>query len=142
MQEKPDIDLPVFAAPPGGKLDAAMLSAFDEHGFLVLEDFVTTAACDRLRARAAELGETYLVLDAEGRRRFLEILARHYDVDAAEVDAAIEAREAAEEPAARHRAETRLRQARSLRVLAGLLATAAFAIALVTLPQSFVITTS
>ncbi len=33
------------------------------------------------RARAAELGETYLVLNSEGRRRFLELLAREYDVD-------------------------------------------------------------
>ncbi len=33
------------------------------------------------RARAAELGETYLVLNSEGRRRFLEILAREYDID-------------------------------------------------------------
>jgi malonyl-CoA decarboxylase len=33
------------------------------------------------RARAAELGETYLVLNSEGRRRFLEILAKEYDID-------------------------------------------------------------
>ena len=59
MQEKPSIDLPVFAAPPGGELDDAMLSAFDEHGFLVLEDFVTAAACNRLRARAAELVDDF-----------------------------------------------------------------------------------
>ena len=38
------------------------------------------------RARAADLGETYLVLNAEGRRRFLEILAREYDVSSATVD--------------------------------------------------------
>lgn len=41
------------------------------------------------RARAAELGETYLVLNAEGRRRFLEILAREYDVDNDAVEEAI-----------------------------------------------------
>ncbi len=33
------------------------------------------------RARAAELGETYLVLNSQGRRRFLEILAHEYDID-------------------------------------------------------------
>ncbi len=31
--------------------------------------------------RAAELGETYLKLDAEGRRRYLEILADAFAVD-------------------------------------------------------------
>jgi malonyl-CoA decarboxylase len=41
------------------------------------------------RARAAELGETYLVLNTEGRRRFLEILAREYDVDNDAVEEAI-----------------------------------------------------
>ncbi len=30
------------------------------------------------RARAAELGETYLVLSAQGRRNFLDLLAREY----------------------------------------------------------------
>ena len=33
------------------------------------------------RMRAAELGETYLKLDAEGRRRYLEILAGAFAVD-------------------------------------------------------------
>jgi malonyl-CoA decarboxylase len=41
------------------------------------------------RARAAELGETYLVLNSEGRRRFLELLAREYDVDNDAVEEAI-----------------------------------------------------
>jgi malonyl-CoA decarboxylase len=63
------------------------------------------------RARAAELGETYLVLDAEGRRRFLEILAREYDVDTAAVDAAIVARQEAEDEVERRRAESYLREA-------------------------------
>ena len=63
------------------------------------------------RARAAELGETYLVLDADGRRRFLEILAREYDVDTDAVDAAIEARQKAVDEAERRRAESYLRDA-------------------------------
>ena len=33
------------------------------------------------RSRAAELGEAYLVLSPVGRKRFLELLAREYDVD-------------------------------------------------------------
>jgi malonyl-CoA decarboxylase len=44
------------------------------------------------RARAAELGETYLVLNSEGRRHFLELLAREYDVDNDAVEEAISRR--------------------------------------------------
>jgi len=33
------------------------------------------------RTRAAELGETYLILNSEGRKRFLELLARDFDAD-------------------------------------------------------------
>lgn len=50
------------------------------------------------RARAAELGEAYLVLNANGRRRFLTILAEEYDVDNEAVEAAILARREAEDP--------------------------------------------
>src|SRR5271168_5353941 len=39
------------------------------------------------RGRAADLGRTYLALDAAGRARFLRILAESFDVDHAEVDA-------------------------------------------------------
>ncbi len=59
MNAQPAIDSAVFAAPAGGQLDDAMLSAFDEHGFLVLEDFVSQEACDSLRARAAELVDSF-----------------------------------------------------------------------------------
>ena len=62
------------------------------------------------RARAAELGEIYLVLNQEGRRRFLEILARDYDVDPAEVDTAIRARSEAADELERRRAESYLRE--------------------------------
>jgi len=44
------------------------------------------------RTRAAELGETYLVLNAQGRRRFLELLAQEYDVDDEAIETAISAR--------------------------------------------------
>ena len=62
------------------------------------------------RARAADLGETYLVLNAEGRRRFLEILARDYDVNSAAVDEAIAARQQAEDEVERRSAEIYLRE--------------------------------
>ena len=38
------------------------------------------------RARAADLGRTYLSLDAEGRERFLQLLAGEFDVDRHEID--------------------------------------------------------
>jgi malonyl-CoA decarboxylase len=38
------------------------------------------------RTRAAELGETYLVLNTQGRRNFLELLAREYDIDNDQVE--------------------------------------------------------
>ena len=63
------------------------------------------------RARGADLGETYLVLNPEGRRRFLEILARDYDVSTESVDAAIVARQEAEDEAELRRAESYLREA-------------------------------
>ena len=44
------------------------------------------------RARAAELGEAYLVLNANGRRSFLTLLAEEYDIDNEAVEAAMAAR--------------------------------------------------
>ncbi|HEX8560879.1 MAG TPA: phytanoyl-CoA dioxygenase family protein [Pyrinomonadaceae bacterium] len=40
-------------------LTPAQLSAYERDGFLVLEDFVAAAECDRLRARAGELVEAF-----------------------------------------------------------------------------------
>lgn len=48
-----------FEAPPGGVLTEPMQAAFDEDGFLVLENFVSGAACDRLRARMSELIDAF-----------------------------------------------------------------------------------
>ena len=42
------------------------------------------------RARAAALGTTYLGLNAEGRRRFANILAEDFEADPAAINAAIE----------------------------------------------------
>lgn len=44
------------------------------------------------RSRAAELGRAYLVLNSEGRRRFLELLAQEYSVDNVAVEKIIEER--------------------------------------------------
>ncbi len=44
------------------------------------------------RTRAAELGEAYLILNSEGRKRFLELLAGEYDVDNTAVEKKIEQR--------------------------------------------------
>src|SRR6266850_3897741 len=38
------------------------------------------------RARAADLGRTYLLLDSDGRERFLQLLASEFDVDRDEID--------------------------------------------------------
>ena len=56
------------------------------------------------RARAAEIGEAYSVLSATGRRRFLELLAKEYDVDNEEVEKAIYARRKVKDLAERQKA--------------------------------------
>ncbi len=61
------------------------------------------------RARAAELGETYSVLNKNGRRRFLELLANDYDVDNARVEDIISQRREAEDPTEVQKATIALR---------------------------------
>ena len=63
------------------------------------------------RLRAAELGRTYLELDGPGRRRFLEVLARRFAVDAATVERAVANYRDAEEPDLKLAAEDALRRA-------------------------------
>src|SRR5579884_1492875 len=63
------------------------------------------------RARAAELGRSYLALNAAGRERFLRLLATEFDTDHAAVDLACEAVPAAADPATRSAAERTLRDA-------------------------------
>ncbi|WP_448202964.1 malonyl-CoA decarboxylase [Azospirillum sp. sgz302134] len=63
------------------------------------------------RARAAQLGRTYLALDPKGRRNFLMMLARDFDVDRAAVDQAMAVFLAATDPVARGHAERALRRA-------------------------------
>jgi malonyl-CoA decarboxylase len=62
------------------------------------------------RARAADLGHTYLALNATGRERFLRLLAEGFDVDRAAVDSTA-ARLAGASGAERLRAERALRHA-------------------------------
>lgn len=61
------------------------------------------------RARAAELGETYAVLTAHGRRRFLKLLAEAYDVDGRELDGAMTRYREARDPVERQQATVNLR---------------------------------
>ncbi|MDP3479972.1 MAG: malonyl-CoA decarboxylase [Desulfoprunum sp.] len=62
------------------------------------------------RSRAAELGEAYLVLSPHGRRRFLELLAREYDVDDEAIEVAIEERRKSSSPGQIQQATLQLRR--------------------------------
>ncbi len=61
------------------------------------------------RARAAELGEAYLVLNANGRRRFLTLLAEEYDTDAKAVETAMDALRESDDRQERQRLTLELR---------------------------------
>lgn len=61
------------------------------------------------RARAAELGEAYIVLNANGRRRFLTLLAEEYDVDNEAVETTMAARKEADDPEERRKLTLELR---------------------------------
>src|SRR5437667_6177668 len=63
------------------------------------------------RARAADLGRTYLSLDPSGRERFLQLLAREFDVDHAEIRRHCEQLIGAAEPGERTAEERALRAA-------------------------------
>lgn len=63
------------------------------------------------RARAAELGRSYLALNAAGRERFLRLLADEFDTDRKEVDRQCGALLSATDVAARNAAERALRAA-------------------------------
>jgi malonyl-CoA decarboxylase len=63
------------------------------------------------RARAAELGRTYLALNQAGRERFLHVMAEEFDIDRAAVDRACSSLAAAKTPIERAPAERALRAA-------------------------------
>ncbi|MEM8771990.1 MAG: phytanoyl-CoA dioxygenase family protein [Pseudomonadota bacterium] len=50
-------DLPTFAAPLDGRLNAKMLSAFDDTGVIILREFAEPAACATLRAHTVQMVE-------------------------------------------------------------------------------------
>jgi malonyl-CoA decarboxylase len=83
-----------------GRLREQMLNCLDARGGEV------TA-----RARAADLGRTYLLLDAAGRERFLRLLASEFDVDRAEIDRCCGELVGAQDPVRRVAAERQLRDA-------------------------------
>jgi malonyl-CoA decarboxylase len=62
------------------------------------------------RQRAAQLGENYLALSTEGRKKFLLLLSKHYDVDNGAIETAIESWQQAE-PEVRAKARMKLRDA-------------------------------
>jgi malonyl-CoA decarboxylase len=62
------------------------------------------------RGRAAQIGQTYLSLDAPARERFLRVLAHDFGVDGDALDAAIAAYESAADPAARLAAQRKVRE--------------------------------
>src|SRR5271167_3464356 len=64
-----------FSGDDAGRLRQQMLSCLDGRGGEV-----------SARARAADLGRTYLSLDSPGRERFLQLLAGEFDVDRHEID--------------------------------------------------------
>lgn len=51
------------------------------------------------RSRAAELGRAYLILNNKGKRRFLELLAREFDVDHDAIKTTLERHQQVEDPA-------------------------------------------
>src|SRR5262249_44209349 len=83
-----------------GRLHQQMLSCLDGRGGGV------TA-----RARAADLGRTYLSLDPADRERFLQLLAREFDVDHDEIKRRCAALTKLSEPAQRYAGERALRAA-------------------------------
>ncbi len=91
---------PELSGDDAGRLREQMLSCLDGRGGEV------TA-----RARAADLGRTYLLLDAHGRERFLRLLAGEFDVDRAGIDRCCAALARAEGTVERAAAERELRNA-------------------------------
>lgn len=61
------------------------------------------------RARAAALGRLYIGLTDDGKRAFLQVLANGFAADPALLEKAMQDVQAAADPAARHKAERRLR---------------------------------
>ena len=63
------------------------------------------------RAETAKLGQVYLALDENGRRRFLTVMAQEFDTDPESIDSAIDAVQLSADDDERRDAEYKLRQA-------------------------------
>lgn len=63
------------------------------------------------RAETAKLGQVYLALDENGRRRFLTVMAQEFDTDPEKIDSAIDAVQLSVDDDERRDAEYKLRQA-------------------------------
>ena len=57
------LDIPVYDAPSSGRIDESMLQAYHEAGVMVLRNFVSVDACERLRRRAFELVDAFDPID-------------------------------------------------------------------------------
>ena len=77
----------------------------------ILECLEQTGGEVSARSRAAALGQSYLSLNPEGRRRFLNVVATVITLEPAPIDKAIERLAEASDPDARRRAERALRVA-------------------------------
>jgi len=63
------------------------------------------------RAETAKLGQVYLALDENGRRRFLSVMAQEFDTDPEQIDSAIDAVQLSVDDDERRDSEYKLRQA-------------------------------
>ena len=60
IQQSDNLDaIPIYEAPPDGRLSDDMVAAFDAAGVIIFEDFVTQTDCRRLRERACRLVEDF-----------------------------------------------------------------------------------
>ncbi|AWK87191.1 malonyl-CoA decarboxylase [Azospirillum thermophilum] len=98
----------VVGAPPRASLPKEDADRLREHIEACLEGRGGEVSA---RARAAQLGRTYLALEPQGRRNFLLMLARDFDVDRNAVAEAMATFQAAHDPVARGHAERALRRA-------------------------------
>lgn len=97
-EKVPDLDPSLSAA------DAALLQKR-------IRGWLSEQGCEiTSRRRAAAIGQGYLTLNSEGRRRFLELLARDFASDRKEVESAALELTRAETDAAYLKAEKRLRE--------------------------------
>ncbi len=99
----------LFAATPGPNLPEKDTEALKEQ----MRDCLEARGGEvSARARAANLGRIYLSLNAQGRKRFLQILAREFDIDHQAVNKAVTAlQKAGDNHDERAKAERTLRQA-------------------------------